>query len=130
MTSRLTVVRTLLTYLELLGYTESGTPFYATYQFKPLVTSAEMLRRFDGERRDFLTRLLAQSRKAKIWFEVDLDQAARRNRRNERPRGTSARLPSGTRAYGTEDRRHTPTLSCQTPAGKSTNAYPIHCTSD
>jgi ATP-dependent DNA helicase RecQ len=73
---RLTVVRTLLTYLELLGYTESGTPFYATYQFKPLVASAEMLRRFDGERRDFLTQLLAQSRKAKIWFEVDLDRAA------------------------------------------------------
>ena len=74
---RLSVVRTLLTYLELLGHLESGTPFYATYKFKPLVSSAEMLRRFEGERRDFLARLLAQARKAKIWFEIDVEHAAK-----------------------------------------------------
>ncbi|MEX0642115.1 MAG: ATP-dependent DNA helicase RecQ [Pirellulales bacterium] len=74
---RLSVVRTLLTYLELLGHLESGTPFYSTYKFKPLVASAEILRRFDGERRDFLARLLAQARQAKIWFEIDVDQAAK-----------------------------------------------------
>ena len=33
---RMLVVRTLLTYLELAGYLEGGTPFYSTYQFKPL----------------------------------------------------------------------------------------------
>jgi ATP-dependent DNA helicase RecQ len=73
---RLSVVRTLLTYLDLLGYLESGTPFYATYQFKPLASSTVILGRFEGERRDFLAKLLAQSRKAKIWFDIDLDQAA------------------------------------------------------
>ena len=73
---RPTVVRTLLTYLELLGHLESGTPFYATYQFKPLASSAEILARFEGERRDFLAKLFSQARKAKIWFEIDVDRAA------------------------------------------------------
>ena len=43
---RNTVVRTLLTYLELLGHIDAGTPFYAEYQFKPLVSSAEILQAF------------------------------------------------------------------------------------
>ena len=51
---RNTVVRTLLTYLELLGHIDAGTPFYAEYQFKPLVSSAEILGHFEGERKTFL----------------------------------------------------------------------------
>ena len=72
---RLTVVRTLLTYLELLGHLESGTPFYSSYQFKPLKTSAEILDNFEGERRDFLARLFRQATKAKTWFYLDVDAA-------------------------------------------------------
>ena len=72
------VLRTLLTYLELDGYLEAGTPFYADYQFKPHASSAEILGRFDGERREFLARLLKQSKKAKTWFHIDLDAASRR----------------------------------------------------
>lgn len=71
------VLRTLLTYLDLDGYLREGTPFYAQYRFKPLVSSAEILARFEGERRDFLRALLAQTQKAKIWFSIDLDRAAR-----------------------------------------------------
>ena len=37
------VLRTLLTYLELDGFLEGGTPFYANYRFKPLKTSNEIL---------------------------------------------------------------------------------------
>jgi ATP-dependent DNA helicase RecQ len=70
------VLRTLLTYLELDGYLQEGTPFYSQYRFKPLVSSAEILGRFEGERRAFLHKLLAQARQAKIWFSIDLDQAA------------------------------------------------------
>jgi len=70
------VLRTLLTYLELDGYLLEGTPFYSKYRFKPLTSSAEILARFEGERRDFLRKLLAQAQKAKIWFNIDLDQAA------------------------------------------------------
>jgi ATP-dependent DNA helicase RecQ len=72
---RTIVVRTLLTYLELDGYVQEGTPFYSSYQFRPLATSAEILSKFEGERRDFLTRLFRCAAKAKIWFTIDLDDA-------------------------------------------------------
>jgi ATP-dependent DNA helicase RecQ len=70
------VTRTLLTYLELDGYLREGTPFYAQYRFKPLASSAEILARFEGERQEFLRKLLAQAQKAKVWFNIDLEQAA------------------------------------------------------
>ncbi len=73
---RLLVIRTLITYLELDGYLEGGTPFYSGYQFKPKMTSAEILEQFDGERREFLRSVLAQSRKKQTWFSIDLDQVA------------------------------------------------------
>lgn len=71
------VVRTLLTYLELDGLLAGGTPFYSIYQFKPIKSSKEILAEFEGERRDFLARLLRLAKKARIWFQIDLDQAAR-----------------------------------------------------
>jgi len=70
------VLRTLLTYLELAGYLQGGTPFYANYQFKPLLSSTEILSRFEGERRDFVTALFRQAVKARTWFSLDIDQAA------------------------------------------------------
>src|SRR5208282_5047035 len=63
-------------YLELLGHIDASTPFYAEYQFQPLVSSAEILRHFDGERKTFLQKVLAQARKAKTWFHIELDQAS------------------------------------------------------
>ena len=73
---RNTVVRTLLTYMELLGHIDAGMPFYSEYQFKPLVTSAEILQQFEGERKTFVQKVLAQAYKAKTWFHIDLDQAS------------------------------------------------------
>ncbi|TDJ63886.1 MAG: RecQ family ATP-dependent DNA helicase [Proteobacteria bacterium] len=70
------VLRTVLTYLELDGYLLSSTPFYADYQFKPLLSSKEILSRFEGERREFLARLFRQAVKARTWFRLDLAQAA------------------------------------------------------
>ncbi|MCF6257257.1 MAG: RecQ family ATP-dependent DNA helicase [Gammaproteobacteria bacterium] len=70
------VLRTLLTYLELSHYLKGGTPFYAQYQFKPLLDTQTILARFEGERHAFLTSLFQQARKAKTWFSIDLDQAA------------------------------------------------------
>jgi len=70
------VLRTLLTYLELGNYLKGGTPFYAQYQFKPLLDTQAILARFEGERHAFLTSLFQQARKAKTWFSIDLDQAA------------------------------------------------------
>jgi len=74
---RVSVVRTLLTYLELLGHLETGTPFYSSYQFQPLVPSVEILARFQGERREFLSRLFAQATEGKKWFHLDVDEACR-----------------------------------------------------
>jgi ATP-dependent DNA helicase RecQ len=70
------VVATLLTYLELDGYLEGGTPFYANYAFQPLATSKEILTNFEGERRQFLAAVFRQAKKAKTWFHIDLDAAA------------------------------------------------------
>jgi ATP-dependent DNA helicase RecQ len=73
---RLLVVRTLLTYLELAGYLETGTPIYAEYELRPLVAFDEILNRFAGERREFLRRVFQQARKAKIWHHIDLESAS------------------------------------------------------
>ncbi len=72
---RLLVVRTLLTYLELDGFLEGGTPFYAGYQFKPLLSSAQILEQFEGDRQAFLANLFRQAKKARTWFHIDVDQA-------------------------------------------------------
>ncbi len=74
---RLLVVRTLLTYLELEGYLAAGTPIYAEYEFRPFFSSEEILSRFTGERREFLRGIFRQAKKAKIWFHIDLEIAAR-----------------------------------------------------
>lgn len=70
------VLRTLLTQLELLGHLEAGTPFYASYRFKPQASSAEILGRFTGERRQFLTDLFRQAKKGRTWLSLDLEAAA------------------------------------------------------
>ncbi len=70
------VVSTLLTYLELDGYLEAGTPFYSAYQFQPRATSAAILAKFEGERREFLTKLFRQAKKARTWLHLDVEQAA------------------------------------------------------
>ena len=70
------VVRTLITYLELLKYVEGGTPFYQSYSFKPLQTSQQILEQFDERRRQFISGLFRQARKATTWFHVDVELAA------------------------------------------------------
>ncbi len=74
---RVLVIRTLLTYLELQGFLEAGTPTYGSYRFRPLFTSMEILGNFQGERRDFLARLFRQAKKARTWFDIDLESTSR-----------------------------------------------------
>jgi ATP-dependent DNA helicase RecQ len=73
---RILVVRTLLTYLELDGYLEGGTPFYSAFKFQALKPSRDILALFAGERREFLERLFRQVKKAKTWLHIDVNQAA------------------------------------------------------
>ncbi|MBT4613470.1 MAG: ATP-dependent DNA helicase RecQ, partial [Gemmatimonadetes bacterium] len=70
------VLRTLLTRLELDGYLEGGTPFYSAYKFKPLVEPDQILQRFDGERRQFVSSLFATAKQGRVWFQLDPAQAA------------------------------------------------------
>lgn len=70
------VVGTLLTYLELEGIIEAATPFYREYQFIPLRPSAEILAKYEGERREFLRGVLRCSTKAAKWFSIDLEETA------------------------------------------------------
>jgi ATP-dependent DNA helicase RecQ len=74
---RLLVLRTLLTYLELEGYLRGGTPFYQNYKFRPLMSSAEILAHFSGERKTFLANLFRQASRARTWFHIDVSNAAK-----------------------------------------------------
>ena len=73
------VVRTLITYLETSGFLEETTPIYSTYKFQPLMSSAEILDRFEGERREFLHNVFRCATKARTWFSIDLEVAAKRS---------------------------------------------------
>lgn len=70
------VVRTLLTYLELDGYLEAGTPYYNEYKFLPRIASARMLAQFDASRQEFLKTLFKMAKKAARWYRVDVDAVA------------------------------------------------------
>ncbi|MCW2974720.1 MAG: recQ2, partial [Actinomycetia bacterium] len=71
------VLKTILTYLELEGFLRQGTPFYAGYGVRPLGGSFdEAFRGFDDGRADFLQRLIASGRTARVWTTIDPDASA------------------------------------------------------
>ncbi|QDU95568.1 RecQ family ATP-dependent DNA helicase [Lignipirellula cremea] len=70
------IVRTLLTYLELDGYLEGGTPVVTLFKFQPHVPSKKMLEGFDADRQTFLQNLFRQAKKGKTWFTLDVAAAA------------------------------------------------------
>ncbi|MCE9578451.1 MAG: RecQ family ATP-dependent DNA helicase [Deltaproteobacteria bacterium] len=73
---RVLVLRTALTYLELDGALVQGTPFYAAYTLRPIIPFEEIAGRFEGERRAFVTRLLAQAKKGRTLYSLDPAAAA------------------------------------------------------
>jgi ATP-dependent DNA helicase RecQ len=73
---RLLVLRTALTYLELLGVLHQGTPFYAAYEVRPLLEPDEIAGRFDGERARFIAAVFAAARKGRIWYAMDPEKVA------------------------------------------------------
>ncbi len=71
------VLKTILTYVELDGYLEQGTPFYAGYAVRPLDgTFADVAARFDPARADFLRRVLASGKEGRTWVTVDPEASA------------------------------------------------------
>ncbi len=71
------VLKTLLTYLELDGLIEEGTPYYSKYQFKLLTSLSNILSRFEGDRKQFLETLFRTASKGKTWSVVDLESATK-----------------------------------------------------
>lgn len=71
------VVRTLLTYLELDGFIRATSPRYETYDFKPLVSSQQILAKLSGEPRQFASRLLAQAERRKVRFRINVAQVSK-----------------------------------------------------
>jgi ATP-dependent DNA helicase RecQ len=70
------VLRTILTYLELLGVVRQGTPFYASYEAKPLTPLSDILGRFVGERRQFVADIFAAAKKGRLWYSLDAAEVA------------------------------------------------------
>jgi len=71
------VLKTILTYLELEGFLRQGTPFYAGYGVRPAGDSFdEAFAGFDDARADFLRRLVASGRTARVWTTIDPDASA------------------------------------------------------
>ena len=71
------VLKTILTYLELAGLLRQGTPFYAGYGVRPVGESFDdAFTGFDDGRADFLRRLIASGRTARIWTTIDPDASA------------------------------------------------------
>jgi len=68
---RILVVRTALTYLELLGVLQQGTPFYAGYRLRLALEPDEVVARFSGEPAAFLGDLFRRAKKGRTWLSVD-----------------------------------------------------------
>ncbi len=73
-----TVLRTVLTHLELDDYLESIAPRYDLFKFKPLVSSAEILANFEGERQEFARKVLAMTDRKSVWCYLDIGQVVER----------------------------------------------------
>ena len=65
------VLRTALTYLELLGTFRQGTPFYAGYRLRPTLPKAELVAQFKGEPARFLEALLRAAKQGRTWLSFD-----------------------------------------------------------
>jgi ATP-dependent DNA helicase RecQ len=65
------VLRTALTYLELMGVIRQGTPFYAGYKIRPLGPVKEIVARFRGERSRFVEGIFSSARKGRDWYTLD-----------------------------------------------------------
>jgi ATP-dependent DNA helicase RecQ len=70
------VLRTLLTYLELMGVVRQGTPFYAGYEIRPLLPIPEIAAKFEGEPARFVADLFAHAKAGRTWYALNPDDAA------------------------------------------------------
>jgi ATP-dependent DNA helicase RecQ len=72
------VLKTGLTYLELLGVLRQGTPYYAGFELKTLVPANDIYGRFDPSRADFLRRVFAAGKQGRTWLSFDPQDVAKK----------------------------------------------------
>jgi len=70
------VLRTTLTYLELLSVLRQGTPFYAGYKAQLLRPLEDIVAEFSGERAQFVADVFAQARLGRAWYTIDPERIA------------------------------------------------------
>ncbi len=75
---RLLVLRTAMTYLELLGVLRQGTPFYAGYEVRPFKGVAQVINEFPGEPGEFLGKIFQLAKRGRIWYTLNPDELANR----------------------------------------------------
>lgn len=70
---RLLVMKTVLTYLELMGVVKQGTPFYAGYEFRPLPphTPETVAEAFPGAAGELVRNLFTHAKRGKIWYSLN-----------------------------------------------------------
>lgn len=73
---RQTVLRTALTYLELLGVMRQGTPYYASYRVRPFTSPEAVAGTFKGEPAEFIRTLFRVAKPGRTWYTVTPDEAA------------------------------------------------------
>jgi ATP-dependent DNA helicase RecQ len=72
------VVKTALTYLELLGVIHQGTPFYAGYRIRLNLDLPELLEKFSGERQEFVRGIFREASHGRTWYTLNPEDAGRR----------------------------------------------------
>jgi len=72
------VLRTALTYLELLGYLHTRTPFYSGYKIGAEMPVDGIVKQFSGERAQLVANIFAEASKGRVWHTLDLNQVADR----------------------------------------------------
>jgi ATP-dependent DNA helicase RecQ len=72
------VLKTVLTYLELMGVLRQGTPFYAGYEFRPNpdYNPAAIAEAFPGEPGKLIADLFRIAKKGRLWYALNPDDAA------------------------------------------------------
>ena len=70
------VLRTALTYLELMGALRQGTPFYAGYEVRLKIPLEEIVASFSGEPAQFIKAIFKTARKGTTWYTLNPDTVA------------------------------------------------------
>lgn len=67
-------LKTLIVYLEMHGLLTPMQTYFAEYEFKTELSFNEILNKFNGERKEFLRKLLSYSHKKKTWIGIDIEK--------------------------------------------------------